>query len=83
MEDGAPDEIPQTAVAVASEALPDVVVETTSLHMTPEVAKWIEYFTGDGRKHYARWLKRAPLYRPMMQAGLAEWACRRTWCTSR
>lgn len=34
------------------------------------VAKWIKYFTGSGRKHYARWMKRSSRYRPMMYAKL-------------
>ncbi|MCB9674201.1 MAG: LysM peptidoglycan-binding domain-containing protein [Alphaproteobacteria bacterium] len=30
------------------------------------VEKWVEYFTGPGRKYYARWLTRSTRYRPMM-----------------
>jgi membrane-bound lytic murein transglycosylase D len=30
------------------------------------VEKWVEYFTGRGRKYYARWLSRSTRYRPMM-----------------
>jgi membrane-bound lytic murein transglycosylase D len=76
VEDGAPDELPIAESVASTEDLAEVVGEAPlydiPVDMTPEVAKWIEYFTGSGRKHYARWLKRAPLYRPMMQAGLAE-----------
>ncbi len=31
-----------------------------------EVAKWVRYFTGAGRKYYARWLARSTSVRPMM-----------------
>jgi len=31
-----------------------------------DVAKWVRYFTTDGRKYYARWLSRSTRYRPMM-----------------
>lgn len=34
------------------------------------VAKWVTYFTGTGRKHYERWLRRSSRYRPMMYAKL-------------
>jgi len=30
------------------------------------VEKWVEYFTGRGRKHYQRWMTRSSRYRPMM-----------------
>ncbi|MEZ4322774.1 MAG: LysM peptidoglycan-binding domain-containing protein [Myxococcota bacterium] len=30
------------------------------------VEKWVEYFTGPGRKYYERWLARSTRYRPMM-----------------
>ncbi len=36
------------------------------------VEKWVEYFTGRGRKYYARWLSRSTRYRPMMYAKLDE-----------
>jgi membrane-bound lytic murein transglycosylase D len=34
--------------------------------VNPEVEKWVRYFTGTGRKHYARYLSRSTTYRPMM-----------------
>ncbi len=34
--------------------------------VNPEVEKWVRYFTGDGRKYFARWLARSTRYRPMM-----------------
>ncbi len=40
--------------------------------VTPEVEKWVAYFTGPGRKYYQRWLNRAPRYRPMMIRELDE-----------
>ena len=45
------------------------------IEVTPEVAKWVTYFTGPGRKYYSRWLSRSTRYRPRMyreldQAGL-------------
>ncbi len=36
------------------------------VEVTPEVEKWVQYFTGPGRKHYERWLSRSSRYRPMM-----------------
>ncbi len=42
-----------------------------------DVVKWMEYFTGRGRKYYARYLSRSTKYQPMMKeklraAGLPE-----------
>lgn len=31
-----------------------------------DVVKWMRYFTGPGRKYYARWLERSSRFRPMM-----------------
>lgn len=31
-----------------------------------DVIRWMRYFTGSGRKYYARWLERSTKYRPMM-----------------
>ena len=31
-----------------------------------DVIRWMKYFTGSGRKYYARWLERSTRYRPMM-----------------
>jgi membrane-bound lytic murein transglycosylase D len=31
-----------------------------------DVVRWMEYFTGRGRKYYTRWLARSTKYRPMM-----------------
>jgi membrane-bound lytic murein transglycosylase D len=36
------------------------------------VEKWVRYFTGDGRKYYARWMRRSTRYRPMIYAALDE-----------
>ena len=36
------------------------------------VNKWLKYFQGKGRKDMQRWLSRAPRYRPMIDAILAE-----------
>jgi membrane-bound lytic murein transglycosylase D len=35
-----------------------------------DVIRWMNYFTGTGRKHYVRWLGRSTRYRPMMYAKL-------------
>ncbi|NOY25639.1 MAG: LysM peptidoglycan-binding domain-containing protein [Oligoflexia bacterium] len=35
-----------------------------------DVVKWMEYFTGRGRKYYSRYLSRSTMYRPMMRAKL-------------
>jgi membrane-bound lytic murein transglycosylase D len=40
------------------------------IEITPEVEKWVAYFTGNGRKYYKRWLGRSSRYRPMMYKGL-------------
>lgn len=45
----------------------DIPIETNEW-----VAKWVRYFTGDGRKHYERWLSRSTRYQPMMRAKLRE-----------
>lgn len=45
----------------------DIPIETNEW-----VAKWVRYFTGDGRKYYERWLSRSTRYQPMMRARLAE-----------
>lgn len=31
-----------------------------------DVIRWLEYFTGPGRRYYAKWLSRSTIYRPMM-----------------
>lgn len=36
------------------------------IEVTPEVEKWVAYFTGPGRKYYTKWLGRSTRYRPMM-----------------
>ena len=36
------------------------------IEVNAEVAKWVRYFTGPGRKYYARWMSRSTRYRPMM-----------------
>ncbi|MCB9685872.1 MAG: LysM peptidoglycan-binding domain-containing protein [Alphaproteobacteria bacterium] len=42
------------------------------IEVNPWVEKWVRYFTGDGRKYYARWLSRSTRYQPMMRRELAE-----------
>ncbi len=37
-----------------------------------QVAKWVRYFTGPGRKYYERYLSRSTRYRPMMYRQLEE-----------
>jgi membrane-bound lytic murein transglycosylase D len=41
------------------------------LVVNDEVELWMRYFTGSGRKYYARYLARSTRYRPMIQAELA------------
>jgi len=36
------------------------------VEVNDQVAKWVRYFTGPGRKYYTRWLSRSTRYRPMM-----------------
>jgi membrane-bound lytic murein transglycosylase D len=43
----------------------DIPIETNAA-----VQKWVRYFTGSGRKHFARYLSRAQLYEPMIIAEL-------------
>ena len=31
-----------------------------------DVIRWMDYFTGKGRKYYAKWMRRSSRYRPMM-----------------
>jgi membrane-bound lytic murein transglycosylase D len=40
------------------------------IEVNAAVEKWIQYFTGSGRKYYERWLSRAPRYQPMMREKL-------------
>jgi membrane-bound lytic murein transglycosylase D len=35
-----------------------------------DVIRWMHYFTGNGRKHYAKWLSRSGRYVPLMHAKL-------------
>lgn len=37
-----------------------------------DVVRWMEYFTGPGRKYYERWLSRSTRYRPMMLREIDE-----------
>ncbi len=37
-----------------------------------DVRKWVEYFTGNGRKYYALWLSRSTRVRPLMYAELEK-----------
>ena len=37
-----------------------------------DVIRWMNYFTGSGRKYYAKWLARSTRYRPMMYEKLDE-----------
>lgn len=36
-----------------------------------DVVRWMQYFTGPGRKYYQRWLNRASRWQPMMREKLA------------
>lgn len=47
------------------------------IDVNEDVVRWLKYFTGNGRKYYARWMSRSTVYRPMMYeklraAGLPE-----------
>lgn len=37
-----------------------------------DVIRWMEYFTGPGRKYYERWMSRSTRYRPMMLREIDE-----------
>ena len=37
-----------------------------------DVIRWMDYFTGKGRKYYAKWMRRSGRYRPMMYRKLDE-----------
>nr|HPN39596.1 LysM peptidoglycan-binding domain-containing protein [Melioribacteraceae bacterium] len=43
-----------------------IIVGEFGLQINPYVEKYIEYFTGNGRKHINRWLSRSGKYFPMM-----------------
>jgi len=56
-------------LALEAVAMPDSLVPATGTHLPPlqadllkvhngQVEKWIEYFTGRGRRHFALWLER-------------------------
>lgn len=36
------------------------------VEVNEDVIRWMNYFTGPGRKYYAKWLGRSTIYRPMM-----------------
>ena len=36
------------------------------IEVNEDVIRWMEYFTGSGRRYYAKWLSRSTIYRPMM-----------------
>lgn len=36
------------------------------IDVNEDVVRWLKYFTGNGRKYYARWMSRSTVYRPMM-----------------
>jgi membrane-bound lytic murein transglycosylase D len=36
------------------------------IEINEDVIRWMKYFTGNGRRHYARYLARSTIYRPMM-----------------
>ncbi len=40
------------------------------IDINEDVVRWLNYFTGKGRKYYARWMSRSTTYRPMMYAKL-------------
>lgn len=42
------------------------------IDLNEDVIRWLNYFTGKGRKYYARWLARSSTYRPMMYEKLRD-----------
>jgi membrane-bound lytic murein transglycosylase D len=42
------------------------------VEVNEDVVKWIRYFTGEGRKYYARWLTRSTAVRPYMYEQLEK-----------
>lgn len=47
------------------------------IDVNEDVIRWLKYFTGNGRKYYAKWMGRSTVFRPMMYeklraAGLPE-----------
>ena len=44
-----------------------------------DVVRWMEYFTGNGRKWYAKWLARSGRYWPMMHEKLDAAGLLATW----
>jgi membrane-bound lytic murein transglycosylase D len=59
---------PRAALAVDPLHLDEVNPEEFDIPVVvnDDVRKWVKYFTGPGRKYYARWLSRSTRFRPMM-----------------
>lgn len=49
-----------------------VIPADVPLEVNPVVEKWVEYFTGKGRKHMNAWIARSGKYFPMMTKIFAE-----------
>ncbi len=68
---GPPDEVytdPLAATAADPYHLADIDPSEFDIPIVvnDDVIRWMDYFTGKGRKYYAKWLARSTRYRPMM-----------------
>ena len=60
-------------VALWYGGLPDAPSRPLEVADNERVQKWIDYFTGRGRKNFALWLDRGEAYRPFIESALAEY----------
>ena len=66
--------LPEIEIPLATEKVkaPILIPAEIPLEVNPSVEKWIEYFTGRGRKHMTAWLARSGRYFPVMLNILEE-----------
>lgn len=58
---------------IAVEDLSHVPKEEIPIIVNRQVEKWLAYFQGKGRKHFAKWMSRSGRYIPMMRETLREY----------
>ncbi len=66
----------EAEIAMARQAVSEAVesgeVPGIEIVQNDRVQKWIDYFTGKGRKEMTRWLRRTGRYRPMIESELSS-----------
>ena len=65
-------EIPETEEADADEVTDVIVIGDFPLEINKYVERYIEYYTGKGRKYMEQWLSRSGKYFPMMAKTFSE-----------